>query len=63
MLISNIILIINGRGTLKPLGIQFRSFANGVRDMKYHKWCSEEGKVTSQDGNPFSIEVPLTFLH
>ena len=40
MLMNGIILIISKHDTLKPLGIQFRPFANSVRDTKYHKRCS-----------------------
>ena len=37
---NSIILAINNRDTLRPLGIQFRSFANHVHDTKYRKLCS-----------------------
>ena len=37
MLTNGIILAISNHGTLKPLGIQFRPFANIVRGNKYHK--------------------------
>lgn len=37
MLTNNIIFIISGGDTSKPLGISFRPFANHVRDIKHHK--------------------------
>ena len=37
MLTNSIILVISGRGTFRPLGIDFRPFANSVCDTKYHK--------------------------
>ena len=42
MLTNDIILAISECDTLKPLGIEFRHFANSVLDTKYHKpnWCS-----------------------
>ena len=37
MLTNSIILAICRRDTLRPLGIQFRPFANSVRDTKDHR--------------------------
>ena len=42
---SGIILAISGRDTLRPLGIRFRPFANGVRGTKHHKRCGVIHKV------------------
>ena len=43
MLRNGIMLTINARDTLKPLGIQFRPFANSVHDTKYQKMAQCKG--------------------
>ena len=42
LLTNTIILAIDGHETLRPLGIYWRPFANGVRDTKYHKYFSDQ---------------------
>ena len=46
MLTNGIILAIRGCDTLRPPGTQSRSFANNVRDTKYHNWCSGPHELT-----------------
>ena len=53
MLTNNIMLAINGRDTLRPLGIYLKLFANSVHDIKYHKQCCQI----------MVSETHLTFLH
>jgi hypothetical protein len=46
MLTNNFILAISGRNTLRPLGIQFRPFANSVQ---YIKYCNHYSLGTAYD--------------
>ena len=57
MLINRIILRINGCDILRPLGIQFKPFANSVHDTKYHKRCTTNTTVTVTTTNP-SVKDP-----
>ena len=41
MLMNDIIFTISKHDTLRPLGIQFRPFADSVHDIKYLKRCSK----------------------
>jgi hypothetical protein len=40
MLTNNAMLIISGRDTTSPIGIQFRPFIYNVCATKYHKGCT-----------------------
>ena len=53
MLAKNVILAISKHDTLKPLGIQFRPFANNVRDTKDHKWRSYKDGETCLPSTQF----------
>jgi hypothetical protein len=48
MLTNGIILTINISYILRHLGIEFKPFANSVRDTKYHKWFTMmDGKLSA----------------
>jgi hypothetical protein len=58
MLTNGIILAINDRDTLRPLGLKFKPFANRLHDTKYHKQCSK--KIGSQATWLVGKQVPCT---